>query len=1300
MPHPRQTRNWIIALAAGLWLCGGQGFHPEPGASLLPCLAARAAPAPAQGQARRAPSGAQLGAWEDRELRRLRAELRRLERSPLGVEPVLALGSLQPRLPRGALGATLASALGRRTHPLVGDALRWLALGEALRRDDKPEAARHREALGLIADTWWVLGPMDNEGGAGLRRLQQPEHTPEAPLWEGKTYVGKQAPEVWRRLPPLFPDGVLRPGELLEEAHTSVVLLRTDVEARRPMVAALRLGTSGGYRVWHNGKLVAERDVRRPLRLDQDAVGIHLSQGRNAILLVLGTEANPPEVVLRLTAPNGGPLPGWVASRDTLAPRRGGAARPGRPARGLVWPTEPLRGKGGSEVAVLGPRPKPVPGPRVLTARQALEEEVKRRPKAAEPLTALARFHLSVSPEDPRQEQALAAARAALALAPTAETQLTLAISHSQTDARRLALADLLKADPKEVRALSALAEHYYGAWQHHRAEELWRRALDADPGYVIAALRLAELAQVRRMPSLALAELRQLAARHPTRPDVLEALAALEVDLGFGDTAAKRLEDLVRTQRTNLALLHRLASLARQRLDLKGSQRWLREIIEVRPDWLRPREELAESLAAGGEPEAGVRVLREALALAPRSHHLHVTLGRIALRGGLFQVALGALAGALEIRPQDLATKQLLAYLERQGPDPLVTRWAVDGLALARKARAQKGSREDAEVLHHVLAYSVLPSGLSRRFQQQVILVHNLQGVEAWHTHHLDYLPDTQHLEVRVARVIRPDGTETEASQSDVPLGDPALRMYYDRRLKVLRFRGLQPGDCLEIQTLLSDIPASNLFKDYFGAIQGLQTRAPVRRLHVAIQLPPGRTLQANKPALAGLVHRVTRNASGSLHTWDAKDVPGVQDEPLGPGWAEQQAYLHVSTFATWPEVARWYWDLIKEQYHADDAIRAAAKEATREARTVRDKVIAIYHLVVKRTRYVALAFGMHTYKPYSAPEVFGRKFGDCKDKAMLMAVLLGELGIDSHPVLVRTRRGGDLADLPPSLAVFDHAILYVPALKLYLDGTAERTGSSELPAANQGVTALIIDGKDGLRVRTPVLASHENHTDRKLDILIAADGSAEVVDNVRVKGQDAPWWRRSFTDPATRNRTYEKMIAPVFPGAAVKEVLISDPDALEQPVTLRARYRVPRFARLAGERVSADLTIAQAPLTQQLAPLASRTQPTEYAFPFEQSVSISVRWPKGWHLVSAPEALSRRELGAAGSHALEGSQKVTAQPDRLTVIRALKVRRHRFSAASYGALRRFFVAMDGAMRRPMELRRTQEPGDAGGAS
>jgi transglutaminase-like putative cysteine protease len=422
-------------------------------------------------------------------------------------------------------------------------------------------------------------------------------------------------------------------------------------------------------------------------------------------------------------------------------------------------------------------------------------------------------------------------------------------------------------------------------------------------------------------------------------------------------------------------------------------------------------------------------------------------------------------------------------------------------------------------------------------------------------------------------------------------------------------------------------------------------------------------------------------------------QSVPAVEAEPQMPGWAEVYAHLHLSSFRRWPDVARWYWGLIKEQYHADAALRRAAKQAVQGRRTLRDKVLAIYHLVVKKTRYVALAFGVHTYKPYTAPAVFARKFGDCKDKAMLMAVMLAEVGIRSHPVLLRTRRGGRLDTSIPSLAPFDHAILYVPALGLWLDGTAERTGAADLPHADQDTVALVVDGGDGRLVTTPLLPARANLVQRTLRVQLAADGAAQVTEAWTIRGQEAAWWRRRFADPALRKDHYGKLISQTFPRAQVATVTVSDVEALEAPVTVQATYRVAGLAKAEGGRLTFDLTLAASSATSRYAPLASRTLPLEYAYPWAVDTVVTVTWPKTHHLVSAPSAEQVSGLGASPKARLSFSQTLRRRATGLTLGRRLRVRAQRYTTRQYRALRAFWLDVDKAMTPPVVLARGGTP-------
>jgi transglutaminase-like putative cysteine protease len=148
---------------------------------------------------------------------------------------------------------------------------------------------------------------------------------------------------------------------------------------------------------------------------------------------------------------------------------------------------------------------------------------------------------------------------------------------------------------------------------------------------------------------------------------------------------------------------------------------------------------------------------------------------------------------------------------------------------------------------------------------------------------------------------------------------------------------------------------------------------------------------------------------------------------------------YVHISTFASWQELGRWYADLVRPQFAADDALRQVVTQIARAHRGDEERIRAAHQFVLQNTHYVALEFGVYGYKPYPVAQTFARRFGDCKDKASLMIALLREAGIDADLALVRTRRMGDVSPAATSVAIFDHAIVYVPKYDLWLDGTAE---------------------------------------------------------------------------------------------------------------------------------------------------------------------------------------------------------------------------------------------------------------------
>jgi hypothetical protein len=376
---------------------------------------------------------------------------------------------------------------------------------------------------------------------------------------------------------------------------------------------------------------------------------------------------------------------------------------------------------------------------------------------------------------------------------------------------------------------------------------------------------------------------------------------------------------------------------------------------------------------------------------------------------------------------------------------------------------------------------------------------------------------------------------------------------------------------------------------------------------------------------------------------------------------------------------LAQWYWNLIDEQLVTDDKIRNLVARETEGLATRREKVSALHNWVVQNTRYVALEFGIHGFKPYRTTECLRRRFGDCKDKASLIKVMLEAAGIEANIVLVRTRRNGQIDASPPSLQIFDHAIAYVPEFDLFLDGTAEYSGTSELPWADQGVQVLIIEdgGKYVLR-QTPVYPATANsvETSYQVDLRSAV---AEVEVTSTLTGSFSASHRQRYETPTGRSERFKAQLTRDFPGAILKSIQFSALGDLEKPVQVEYRFLSPDLAQRDRGSIRVPPLLRAPRIMARLAPWSSRTQPLELGHPFvlRESVALAIpdgtklKTPAGYHLVKSD--FGRLDL------------TVEKQPNGVKVTATLRVDVWRVEPARYAEFRVWLQRVDQALTTPL---------------
>ncbi|MCA9655104.1 MAG: DUF3857 domain-containing protein, partial [Myxococcales bacterium] len=672
--------------------------------------------------------------------------------------------------------------------------------------------------------------------------------------------------------------------------------------------------------------------------------------------------------------------------------------------------------------------------------------------------------------------------------------------------------------------------------------------------------------------------------------------------------------------------------------------------------------------------------------ALAPHAADLHTSMGSLLLRSGSRAGAIAAFERSLELRPQQPELRDLLASLDTGRTDDLLARYDVELAELGKLPTPKAWKGKDAGILHHRVVVHVLPNGLTERLDHRIIRVLDDRGIRSQSAQGMAYDPAESTVEVRRARVHRKDGTIEELGQTRIySVASAGYRMYYDQRQVLVQFPGLRVGDTLEVAFLRRDVAARNMFDEYFGDLMPLQGDEPRRRVEYVLEAPSDKPLYFNRE-----VER-TPSEDGKTTTYRVveQDVPGIKGEAAMPGWTEVAKFLHVSTYENWDDVGRWYWNLVREQLVVDEKIREGVREALAGLSPDADeraKVEAIYRHVVRNTRYVGLEFGIHGYKPYRTTDVYSRRFGDCKDKASLLKVMLGEAGIDSNLVLVRTRDLGTLPEEPASLAAFNHAITYVPSLDLFLDGTAEWSGPGELPSSDQGATVLVVeDGKGASFRRIPMSQAADNGRRTTQRIALAPDGSSRIDHELEVWGGGAAAVRYRFQSPEQRKERLTSAFGDVFPGVEVQRVDAPALDDILRPAELSAELTVPTFATQQGEGEAKRLRFfalgRDSRLTAALASTTEREHDLVLDLPSVEVNEIHYVLPPG-HAMSRMPANKTIDT-EVGRFSLE----VSEASDGAQVRSRLELTQPRITPAQYDAFRQFLRQVDASLEQSFEV-------------
>ena len=556
-----------------------------------------------------------------------------------------------------------------------------------------------------------------------------------------------------------------------------------------------------------------------------------------------------------------------------------------------------------------------------------------------------------------------------------------------------------------------------------------------------------------------------------------------------------------------------------------------------------------------------------------------------------------------------------------------------------------------------------ILPNGLSSAFNQIAFEILDEQGLKSVRSMPINYSPSDEKLEIISVTTTKKDGSvRTLYNTSEFNMADESIRMYYDQRQIVIEVPDLAIGDRIEYRFKRTQMQRASSSIAFFSDVYQLQTwfnRQWSRYTVIAPESIPIHLFKSDPAGSKSISGTVTKKDGLRITSYEEKDTPRFLSEDKMPGATEVMPFLLISSLDSWQQMADWYVDLAAPQWKADEAIRAEVKKLTEGLTDNFEKLKKIHSFVVKSTRYVALEFGIHGHKPYPASQVFERRFGDCKDKASLLKVMLEEAGIPTKFVLVRTRQNGDVAMDLPNPYLFDHAIAYVPEFDLFIDGTAEFSGTRELPALDQDASVFIVDENAHYELRKiPVSKAADNISKHQwhFDLTDPQKSKITYTDDAVYSGFFAPSYRERYQIDSLQKERLESEIAYSIPGSHIESYEFSDLSDLEKDVQVKftAETSFSDIVKTDGDAWLIHPTISVSRLAQMLAPSATRRTPIIQVSPITFEQVFTVQLPPGAQITLPADISENSEFGSYNIAAkFENNQLITSVTIALDTIK-----------------------------------------------
>lgn len=349
-------------------------------------------------------------------------------------------------------------------------------------------------------------------------------------------------------------------------------------------------------------------------------------------------------------------------------------------------------------------------------------------------------------------------------------------------------------------------------------------------------------------------------------------------------------------------------------------------------------------------------------------------------------------------------------------------------------------------------------------------------------------------------------------------------------------------------------------------------------------------------------------------------------------PLWKITMPTIVVSNYFSWEEVVDWAGEIYGKNETLNTPAKKKIQEIKESYKTQGERINATLDFVQNDIRYLGLEYGISGYKPNSPNKVLEQRYGDCKDKSLLMVHMLKEMDVEAYPMLISTSLKGTILDLPPSPGFFDHCVVKVidhEKRKLYYDPTISNQGGTYInkhfPNYEYGLSI-----EKNNKVFDTIISSSNNRVTTLEDFNIeAVNGGATLNVTTTYTDVEADRMREYFKNSSSSNisKEYENYYADQYPRIKIVGKPVLQDDIIKNKVIVKESYAIDSIWNPMPSKknyISIDFlpnSIAQVLYTSNM---ENRVHEIDLPYPVAREHITRITLPSKWNIEESNDIVS----------------------------------------------------------------------------